>query len=63
MPRRKTLLIGINYTGSEYELAGCINDVEHGLFIQFVCYLQLTGVTTVRRYLVHDKQFPHDPAR
>src|ERR1700734_2573520 len=30
MPRRKALLIGINYTGSKYELAGCVNDVEHG---------------------------------
>ncbi|KIM78040.1 hypothetical protein PILCRDRAFT_824756 [Piloderma croceum F 1598] len=45
MPRRKALLIGINYTGSKYELAGCVNDVEH-----------------VRRYLVNDKHFPHDPA-
>lgn len=26
MPRRKALLIGINYTGSEHELHGCIND-------------------------------------
>jgi len=45
MPRRKALLIGINYTGSENELRGCINDVEN-----------------IRRYLVHDKGFPHDPA-
>jgi len=45
MPRRKALLIGINYTGSQNELAGCVNDVEN-----------------VRRYLVHDKGFPHDPA-
>jgi hypothetical protein len=35
MPRRKALLIGINYTGSKYELAGCINDVEHGLCFNF----------------------------
>jgi hypothetical protein len=26
MPRRKALLIGINYTGSKYQLNGCIND-------------------------------------
>jgi metacaspase-1 len=26
MPRRKALLIGINYFGTKYELAGCIND-------------------------------------
>jgi len=45
MPRRKALLIGINYFGSENELQGCINDVEN-----------------VRRYLVHDKGFPSDPA-
>jgi len=45
MPRRKALLIGINYIGSQNELRGCINDVEN-----------------VRRYLVHDKGFPHDPA-
>jgi len=29
MPRRKALLIGINYTGSENQLAGCVNDVEN----------------------------------
>jgi hypothetical protein len=45
MTRRKALLIGINYIGSQNELRGCINDVEN-----------------VRRYLVHDKGFPHDPA-
>jgi hypothetical protein len=45
MPRRKALLIGINYTGSKNELRGCVNDVEN-----------------IRRYLVHDKGFPHDPA-
>ena len=26
MPRRKALLIGINYTGSPHQLNGCIND-------------------------------------
>jgi uncharacterized caspase-like protein len=26
MPRRKALLIGINYSGSEQQLNGCIND-------------------------------------
>jgi metacaspase-1 len=26
MPRRKALLIGINYTGSKHQLSGCIND-------------------------------------
>lgn len=26
MPRRKALLIGINYTGSKHQLAGCVND-------------------------------------
>lgn len=26
MPRKKALLIGINYTGSEHALNGCIND-------------------------------------
>jgi hypothetical protein len=26
MPRRKALLIGINYTGSKHELRGCQND-------------------------------------
>lgn len=26
MPRKKALIIGINYTGSENELNGCIND-------------------------------------
>lgn len=26
MPRKKALLIGINYTGSQHELNGCIND-------------------------------------
>jgi len=26
MPRKKALLIGINYTGTEHELNGCIND-------------------------------------
>ncbi|KAF8324509.1 caspase domain-containing protein [Amanita rubescens] len=29
MPRRKSLLIGINYFNSSTELAGCINDVEN----------------------------------
>jgi len=29
MPRRKALLIGINYTGSSHQLSGCINDVEN----------------------------------
>lgn len=27
--RRKALLIGINYIGSQHQLAGCINDVEN----------------------------------
>lgn len=26
MPRRKALIIGINYYGTEHELSGCIND-------------------------------------
>ncbi len=26
MPRRKALIIGINYTGSDHQLNGCIND-------------------------------------
>lgn len=26
MPRKKALIIGINYTGSQNELGGCIND-------------------------------------
>lgn len=26
MPRRKALLIGINYHGTKHQLAGCIND-------------------------------------
>ena len=26
MPRRKALLIGINYTGTKHQLNGCIND-------------------------------------
>lgn len=26
MPRKKALIIGINYTGSEHALNGCIND-------------------------------------
>jgi hypothetical protein len=26
MPRRKALIIGINYTGSKHALNGCIND-------------------------------------
>jgi metacaspase-1 len=26
MPRRKALLIGINYYGTKYQLKGCIND-------------------------------------
>lgn len=26
MPRRKALLIGINYTGTPHQLRGCIND-------------------------------------
>jgi len=26
MPRRKALIIGINYSGSDHELGGCIND-------------------------------------
>jgi len=29
MPRRKALLIGINYTGTKHELSGCINDVNN----------------------------------
>jgi hypothetical protein len=30
MPQRKALLIGINYTSTNNELAGCVKDVEHG---------------------------------
>jgi hypothetical protein len=26
MPRRKALLIGINYFGTKHQLSGCIND-------------------------------------
>lgn len=29
MPRRKALIIGINYFGSQHELGGCINDAMH----------------------------------
>ncbi|KAG8884481.1 hypothetical protein FRB98_002380 [Tulasnella sp. 332] len=29
MPRRKALLIGINYTGTDHALQGCINDVHN----------------------------------
>lgn len=29
MPRRKALLIGINYFGTKHQLAGCINDAKN----------------------------------
>lgn len=29
MPRRKSLLIGINYTGTKHQLRGCLNDVAN----------------------------------
>lgn len=29
MPRKKALLIGINYFGTKHELAGCINDAKN----------------------------------
>lgn len=29
MPRRKALLIGINYYGTKHQLNGCINDVKN----------------------------------
>jgi hypothetical protein len=36
MSRRKSLLIGINYTGSQNELRGCHQDVEN--VAQFLSY-------------------------
>jgi len=36
MSRKKSLLIGINYTGSENELHGCHQDVEN--IAQFLSY-------------------------
>ncbi len=36
MSRRKSLLIGINYTGSKNELRGCHQDVEN--VAQFLSY-------------------------
>lgn len=36
MPRKKSLLIGINYTGSENELRGCHQDVEN--IAEFLSY-------------------------
>jgi hypothetical protein len=63
MPRRKALLIGINYIGSQNELAGCINDVENGQLYSLYLRPSTHAVTAVRRYLIHDKGFPHDPTR
>jgi hypothetical protein len=36
MPRKKSLLIGINYTGSQNELRGCHQDVEN--IAEFLSY-------------------------
>jgi hypothetical protein len=41
MSRRKSLLIGINYTGSAHELRGCHQDVENvGEFLYYRGYPQ-----------------------
>lgn len=47
MGRRKALLIGINYTGSQHQLQGCQQDVRN--MIQF---LQARGFSTSERDMV-----------
>jgi metacaspase-1 len=43
MPRRRALLIGINYTGTSHALNGCINDVDNMCKILTKCnYTDLT---------------------
>lgn len=66
MPRRKALLIGINYYGSQNELKGCNNDVENGqLYSNLSLFRSFDSHVTVvvRRYLINDKGFPYDPTR
>lgn len=59
MGRRKALLIGINYTGSQHQLQGCHQDVRN--MIQF---LQSRGLSTNERDMVvlaDDRGGPYYP--
>jgi metacaspase-1 len=58
--RKKSLLIGINYTGSENELHGCHQDVEN--VAEFLSYRSYSDDPRSQVILRDDMQGPYYPS-
>jgi metacaspase-1 len=58
--RKKSLLIGINYTGSENELHGCHQDVEN--VAEFLSYRGYSNDPRSQVILRDDMQGPYYPS-
>lgn len=58
--RKKSLLIGINYTGSQYELHGCHQDVEN--VAEFLSYRGYSDDPRSQVILRDDMQGPYYPS-
>lgn len=59
MPRKKSLLIGINYTGSQNELRGCHQDVEN--VAEFLRYRGFPSDSRSQVILRDDEEGPYYP--
>jgi hypothetical protein len=60
MPQKKSLLIGINYTGSKNELRGCHQDVEN--VAEFLSYKGYSSDPRSQVILRDDKQGQYYPS-
>jgi hypothetical protein len=60
MSRKKSLLIGINYTGSQNELHGCHQDVEN--VAEFLSYRGYSNNSHSQIILRDDMQGPYYPS-
>jgi hypothetical protein len=60
MVRRKSLLIGINYTGSQHELRGCHRDIENAA--EFLSYMSYSDDPRSQVILRDDMEDPYYPS-
>jgi hypothetical protein len=60
MVRKKSLLIGINYTGSQHELRGCHRDIEN--VAKFLSYMGYSDDPRSQVILRDDMEDPYYPS-
>lgn len=58
--RRKSLLLGINYTGSQHQLEGCHSDVENMTkFLEYRGYSSARGSQVIMRDDLRGNFYPN----